>query len=1147
MRTSIPRWSISLIVILLLSWNTVPGRAGEPPEEAGPNDPAKLREKTVYIPYEKLRETFEREGRGVFLPYEEFQELWRAAVDRIPKPPDLKPPIQALLTEVSNEATVSRDVVQVRAAVSIEVLGEGWHQIPLRLSDAAITSAVIAGEPARLVTGHDGGHVLLVEKKSREPERIELSLDYVKAFAKSPGRNSVSFEAPQAPVNRWRVRIPEPGVKIDIDPFVAATEVPTDAAAPAARDETEVLAFVGAAASVRIDWTPRAEGATGLTTLASVQTVERLWIYEGVLRTNVQLTYDIRRGALERLTVEVPADQKVVNVYDANIRQWSVEPAGGVQRISAELFEPSRGVQAMVIELERFSEFSVAEELRAPVVRAVDVGRQQGVLGIGVAEGLRAEPIRWTGLLQMDAAEMPRAPASGTADGPWALSYRFAVVPFDLALRVEKISPRITVDAFVDARLEPEEIVSELQVIYTIDKAGIFGLEFEVPEGYTLRGVRGFSAAGVEAAAVESHRVSPDDPTRLTVNLSRRAIGRVGCTVTLRRAIDESDLRAPTGRAVEVAVAIPRAVGLQIERTAGRLILRSPESLRVSPLTADGLRAVSLAEALAERTDAPNVVPAEGALAFAFADEPISLTLQVERRKPYVTARQFLLTRIEIGVVKYEATFLYDIRYSDVESLRIDVPRDLVGRIQCDTKGVRESVVEPTPEDTEDGYASLRLRGEARFHHNAAVSFSWESKLDSLEVGQSRELIVPRLKPMDVDRAWGQIALAKAETIDVLPSGGATSPTPTGLRPIDPRHDLMDGATGLGAGDVARAFEFHEDWALTITATRYKLAEVKRSSIERALLRMVVTRGDQLSVQALYRLRSAHQRLAMELPAAAAFDTDPVRINGRPILLERGKPDEYFVPLTGQDPDSPFVLEVRYTLPQGGTRLGFPVFPSEPAVQKVYMTAYLPPERLLLGSRGPWTDEQRWLWRDWQGFTPTTRIHDAALAQWVTVGVSLPANPTESFQVDGRPHLFSALQPDAPPEGTLSLTTVDEVWWNAIVVAVLVGGGLVLLRVASGTRFIAAGAFLSACVLCGVFLPTLSKQLLNIVTASAMLVVLLVWLVHYEVWVRPRDPASLARKQAREEVRLARIRAKMPQPAGATSAPALGGGGERRV
>ena len=71
----------------------------------------------------------------------------------------------------------------------------------------------------------------------------------------------------------------------------------------------------------------------------------------------------------------------------------------------------------------------------------------------------------------------------------------------------------------------------------------------------------------------------------------------------------------------------------------------------------------------------------------------------------------------------------------------------------------------------------------------------------------------------------------------------------------------MPGATVAAA---AGAFEFHGDWALRVVATRYKLEEVKHTSIERAVVRMVVTPADQVSVQALYRVRSGQQRLELK-------------------------------------------------------------------------------------------------------------------------------------------------------------------------------------------------------------------------------------------------------------------------------------------
>ena len=223
----------------------------------------KILEQDIYIPYEKLRQVFEKQGRGVFLPYEKFQELWQAAQDKNRPAAEVKPPVGALITEIENVATVEKDVVRVKATVKIEVLAEGWNEIPLRLSDAAITSATVAGQPARILGEPGQGYRLLIEKKGKQPEQIELSLEYAKSITRTPGQNSVWFQSPQAPVSRWRVVIPQAGVKVNLHPLIAATEVPDEkgpgAAAVKKPDETVVLAFVGAAPEVRIDWTPKAE------------------------------------------------------------------------------------------------------------------------------------------------------------------------------------------------------------------------------------------------------------------------------------------------------------------------------------------------------------------------------------------------------------------------------------------------------------------------------------------------------------------------------------------------------------------------------------------------------------------------------------------------------------------------------------------------------------------------------------------------------------------------------------------------------------------------------------------------------------------------------------------------------------------------
>ncbi len=112
-------------------------KAEAPPQDA--RNGKSLREQDIYIPYDKLRQVFERHGRGVFLPYEEFEALWRAAQEKTRPAAGVRPPVGAVITEIENEATVAKDVVRVKATVKIDLLVEGWHEIPLRLADAAIT------------------------------------------------------------------------------------------------------------------------------------------------------------------------------------------------------------------------------------------------------------------------------------------------------------------------------------------------------------------------------------------------------------------------------------------------------------------------------------------------------------------------------------------------------------------------------------------------------------------------------------------------------------------------------------------------------------------------------------------------------------------------------------------------------------------------------------------------------------------------------------------------------------------------------------------------------------------------------------------------------------------------------------------------
>jgi hypothetical protein len=205
-------------------------------------------------------------------------------------------------------------------------------------------------------------------------------------------------------------------------------------------------------------------------------------------------------------------------------------------------------------------------------------------------------------------------------------------------------------------------------------------------------------------------------------------------------------------------------------------------------------------------------------------------------------------------------------------------------------------------------------------------------------------------------------------------------------------------------------------------------------------------------------------------------------------------------------------LEIRYTAPAETTRnirLEYPSFSEEAAVQKVYLAVYLPHEYAVLGTDGPWSEEFSWDLDDWGRWHPRAKMSEQELLGWVFGGGGSAA-PTDAFPTDGQMHLYSTLRPLEPEEGALQVRTMKSTWLHGLMFALVVLGGVLLFPARTAARSLAVGALVIVLVLCGVFLPTFSRQVLNGVLGAAILVVVLLWLMEYLRHRPPRPPLPVS-------------------------------------
>lgn len=1067
-------------------------------------EPTELIEKTIYIPFEKLREVFEKDQRKVVLSYEEFDKLWKAArANAEPKPP-AEAKQGSIISQADSRAEIQDNVVSVESKLKIELLSKGWSEVVLGLKGSAIRSAKIGDQDARIIFDSSAGYKLLARNETGEPKLIELELKYARAFVKNPGQSTVSFQAPQAAVNRWRVRIPQPQVKIDIEPLIAVTSPTAKQKEGGAEDEddsfdpqkeTIVYAFLGVAPQVTLKWNPKSEGASGLDAIVSAQTVQQVTIDKNVQRTQVQLDYEISRAELPALKIEVPGDQKVTNVFNENVKKWNVSQQGGKQLVDIELFSPIKGKHVFTVELEKLTEEALQQDFQSAMVNALDAARQQGVVAFRLAEGLRSVSKNRLGLLQLDKSELPKQ----LSRGRWDLAFRYAALPYQLELSIEKILPRIVAQQLIEVDLTPQKLTATAQLIYDVQQAGVFSTQLKIPAGFEVRSIVGFSnAKNVTAGSITEYRQDETDKSLWHVDFSRKALGKIGMLIELEKNLGEQNLLTPTGESSTIEMPFPVSADSHLEFTEGTVVVYAPESLRVNPEQEEGLQQVTLAKAVNQITARGSRVPnSRGILFYSFAGDQAGLTVNALRRKPQVTTRQLLTAKIESGVIKYNAQFYFDILYSGVKNLRIDLPESVASSARNLTTGITESELED-PENLAAGYVAWGFGGEVELFGKQTIHLTWEEKIEELDIGKSIEFNLPRLVPFGVDRAEGQIVASKAETIDIQPTEGVE-----GLVPIDPKVDLMPEAR---IDDAAAAFEFVDQWKLGLRATRYDVEDVKLTNVEAGLVQMVQLRQSGLNVRALFRIRSAVQRLGMKLPEGVnpseAFDSQPVRINGNPINLELGTDDELFIPLTGIKTDEPFLLDLRYKVNAEASRLVLPIFSDQPAMQKVYLCVYVPQEQAVIGSRGPWTNEllkdktpgQVLLEGSFNEFYSERVIRDRVneIQKEIATGVKQVAVAPE-FKTDGRSFLFSALRPD--PQQELKVVALSKWWISSLLIAGVIAVGLPLYRRPLTWQLSALFFIVAAVVFTGVFFPMLARQMLNSVLLISLGLLILLWAI----------------------------------------------------
>ncbi|MGE5192204.1 MAG: hypothetical protein ACM3U2_06835 [Deltaproteobacteria bacterium] len=932
--------------------------AGDPEKAVEPLPAPSDWERLIYLPYKNLKQVFEKEGAAVFMPYGQFLKMWdklRAGEARDPS----RPPVNAVITEAAYTGTIAGDVARIEAALTVQVLGKPWVELPIQFGDAAIGKVNSTDDKVLLQATGNGTYALLFPKAGEHKVRLELSAK----VRTSPDGRSVEVDCPPSGITSFDLTVPAGDQTVEITPQAVVTPQPGD------DKTTRIKAHLGATKKIAARWRPRLSTAPVMEVLTSVQNVLEMRIADGLLHTHATLTYQVLRGQVDQLRIAVPLDHRILDLTAAGLKSWKTAKEEKSQVVTVDLL----GGDARTIAVEVFTERPVPE---GPLdlagvdeagvyhgIHSLGEARENGIVVVGQSADLSLAVQQQSGLVRIEASEVPEP-----LRRPENQFYKYYTPKFRLQVAVKPVEPRLLVDHRTQLVFRDDELQLLSQLTYTVERAGVFELRFKLPENLKID--------RVDCDPMKEFQV-PEGEGFLIISLREKTTGQIAVTIAGHRAFDPSDAESNSLPLVE-----PQGTA----RENGTITVYAPDSLEI---IADEKGVQGAQPTRPDAGVAPQVGPARLVSAWSYTRRP-EIPVRTERKPTRLTAAVATTVNVRQDLTEVVTIINYAVLFAGTDTFRFAVPEAVAAAVQIESADPAGSPIKQKSraDAAEDGWVAWtvvmqrELTGRIPIRVRYDLKPEQKDKVTQIAVEPLRILDSPgktdAAPPVVPAAVSGEIMVQKDRALSVSAKG-------EDLEPIDIRElALLPQEGNLAYRYFKQPEKLATPFKLELTATRHEIQEVVETVVAQSLIEAVVTddaKDNRVTYRCRYRLKtSERQRLAIELPEKAEpLDTF---VAGKRVDLEKdpNKPeskewDAFTINVARATPsDEPFVLALVFRAPfdkpplrgrGGNLKLPLPRLGGETkqghtavAIQQLRAAVWVPKEFTLVGTPKNFTPEQ---------------------------------------------------------------------------------------------------------------------------------------------------------------------------------------------
>jgi len=729
-------------VFSLLAMCFTPALLAQDPAPA-PNDklPVRERERRVFVPFDELEKVFKDGGKGVFLPYREFLELWNEL--SLKREEDEKPPpAEAVIAKAEYTGRVEGDSVVLDAKITAESFKKGWVLLPLTDKAAPGIGEATTGK-AVLRSRADGSDLMLPEKGV-----YDITLKIYAPIIRSGGKSRVTLNLPRAAVSRLNITVPGEGLEFVVNPAAAFT-------AQAAAGQTQFACFFGTTSQQSISW-GAAQVVTQMAPLVLAQHKLNTQVGTGSVATTADIALRILRAPISELKIALPADQEILGVTGEGIKEWKIEEP----RVAGELSKVRR---TLVIQTEKplRDDYALKLQLEGPVAKLPAEVNVPDLEVIGAAQAHGEAVVNAESQLDVTPKTLTSAARTQAGGNAGVGTFRILRQPYKLTLDVAEAKPQVEVNSLTRLSVKRDVATLTAELSYQVRRVGIFETRLTPPAGWTVTDVKG---------QIDSWNLEGAD---LVIKLPKQTAGDFKVNLTARQT------RTQATADVVLPVFTPQNV-TRHEALVGATIQSSlePNTKELGDFQQEDVSALGAAQQQQEANTTE--------LAFRYRDAAKPATLSLKSRSSQVSVDVLTLVEVKEQSTRHTWTLAFDVAYAATDRFVLAVPKEVAGEIRFvdpQVKEINKTYTPPQPVTLPDAASYVLWEVVLRSERQGAFSLSLNLERPvALEAGKTGKVDLLHVHVPGAFQETGQVAVVKADSLEIRKS------EPETLEEIDARE-----------------------------------------------------------------------------------------------------------------------------------------------------------------------------------------------------------------------------------------------------------------------------------------------------------------------------------------------------------------------